>query len=220
VGRSSPRNAWNIPTAAIQNANGKFVAPSEAAAAAAESDATMDPATNLVTFAANPNDATAYNSYLMVESYLVVPTSASRPPRRRSSRSTFDSSSGRKPSRTRRRWISSADIGDCGRRLEVATELDDESVASAAVTTTTSSGGSPPAHELDDLDIDDIDHGSGGGDECRDGVPEPGIRGRAQGLPRPVRRTSSRPSRWGRAGGPGCSRASRLRRLRRREVRQ
>ena len=66
---------WNIPTAAIQNAAGKFVAPSEAAAAAAESDATMDPTTNLVTFTANANDAAAYNNYMMVESYLVVPIS-------------------------------------------------------------------------------------------------------------------------------------------------
>ncbi|MGO8862360.1 MAG: hypothetical protein ACLQRH_16580 [Acidimicrobiales bacterium] len=66
---------WNIPTAAIQNAAGKFVPPSEAAAAASEADATLDPTTNLVTFAANANNATAYNNYLMVESYLVVPTS-------------------------------------------------------------------------------------------------------------------------------------------------
>ncbi len=66
---------WNIPTAAIQNAAGKFVAPSEAAAAASEANATMDPTTNLVTFAANSNSATAYNNYMMVESYLVVPTS-------------------------------------------------------------------------------------------------------------------------------------------------
>jgi hypothetical protein len=66
---------WNIPTAAIVNAAGKFVSPSEAAAAASEADATMDPTTNLVTFTANPNNAAAYNNYLMVESYLVVPTS-------------------------------------------------------------------------------------------------------------------------------------------------
>ena len=66
---------WNIPTAAIQNAAGKYVAPSETAAAASEADATMDPTTNLVTFAANANDMAAYNNYLMVESYLVVPTS-------------------------------------------------------------------------------------------------------------------------------------------------
>ena len=66
---------WNIPTAAIQNAAMKFVAPSETAAAASEADATMDPATHLVTFAPNATDAAAYNNYLMVESYLVVPTS-------------------------------------------------------------------------------------------------------------------------------------------------
>lgn len=66
---------WNVPTAAIQNAAMKFVPPSEAAAAASEADATMDPTTHLVTFASNPSDQAAYNNYLMVESYLVVPTS-------------------------------------------------------------------------------------------------------------------------------------------------
>ena len=65
---------WNIATATIHTAAGKFVAPSESAAAASEGDATMDPTTNLVTFNANANDAAAYNNYLMVESYLVVPT--------------------------------------------------------------------------------------------------------------------------------------------------
>jgi len=70
---------WNLPTAAIQNAALKFVPPTEAAAAEAEADASMDPTTNLVTFAANPNDKTAYNNYLMVESYLVVPTSGLSP---------------------------------------------------------------------------------------------------------------------------------------------
>jgi hypothetical protein len=67
--------AWDIPTAALQNAAQQFVAPSEAAAAASEADATFDPTTNLVTFNANANDAAAYNNYMMVESYLVVPTS-------------------------------------------------------------------------------------------------------------------------------------------------
>lgn len=70
---------WNIPTAAVQNAAGKFVVPSEASAAASESDATMDPNTNLVTFAANASNAAAYNNYLMVESYLVVPTTGLAP---------------------------------------------------------------------------------------------------------------------------------------------
>ena len=40
----------------------------------AGSGITLDPATNLVTFNSQPTDATAYNNYLMVESYLVVPT--------------------------------------------------------------------------------------------------------------------------------------------------
>jgi ABC-type phosphate transport system substrate-binding protein len=71
--------AWNIPTAAIQNAEGAFVAPSSTSAAAAEVDATLaassDPTqNNLVTFNPSTSDAAAYNNYLMEESYLVVPT--------------------------------------------------------------------------------------------------------------------------------------------------
>ncbi|HUI04330.1 MAG TPA: hypothetical protein VLZ77_12360, partial [Acidimicrobiales bacterium] len=61
-----------------------FVAPSSASAAAAEADATLastaDPTTdNLVTFKASSTDAAAYNSYLMEEEYLVVPTSGLAP---------------------------------------------------------------------------------------------------------------------------------------------
>jgi hypothetical protein len=64
----------------VQNAQGSFVAPSTGSAAASEKDATLaatsDPTTNnLVTFNAAATDASAYNSYLMEESYLVVPTS-------------------------------------------------------------------------------------------------------------------------------------------------
>jgi ABC-type phosphate transport system substrate-binding protein len=66
---------WNVPTADIQNAQSAFVGPTEAAAAAAETHVTLDPTTNLVTFNADASDAGAYNNYLMVESYLVVPTS-------------------------------------------------------------------------------------------------------------------------------------------------
>ncbi len=70
---------WDLPTAAVQNAQGSFVAPTAASAEAAEADATFastsDPTTNnLVTFPASATDATAYNNYLMMESYLVVPT--------------------------------------------------------------------------------------------------------------------------------------------------
>jgi hypothetical protein len=70
---------WNLPTAAVENAAGSFVPPSTTAAAAAEADATLastsDPTTNnLVTFQPNTNDSAAYNSDLMLESYLVVPT--------------------------------------------------------------------------------------------------------------------------------------------------
>jgi hypothetical protein len=70
---------WDLPTAAIQNAQGSFVAPSATSAGAAEADATLastsDPTTNnIVTFMGNSTDAAAYNSYLMMEEYLVVPT--------------------------------------------------------------------------------------------------------------------------------------------------
>jgi hypothetical protein len=71
--------AWNLPTAAVQNAQGSYVIPSAAAAEASEADATLasttDPTTNnLVTFNASTSDAAAYNNYLMLESYLLVPT--------------------------------------------------------------------------------------------------------------------------------------------------
>ncbi len=70
---------WNLPTAAVDNAAGDPVVPSAAAATAAEGDATLastsSPTTdNLVTFQARTTDASAYNNYLMEESYLVVPT--------------------------------------------------------------------------------------------------------------------------------------------------
>jgi ABC-type phosphate transport system substrate-binding protein len=68
---------WNVPTAAIENADSKFVGPTESAAVAAESGSgmTLDPTNNLVTFNPDPTDSGAYNNYLMAESYLVVPTS-------------------------------------------------------------------------------------------------------------------------------------------------
>ena len=71
---------WDLPTAAVENAAGQPVVPSADAAKAAETDATLastsDPTTdNLVTsFNANATDTTAYNNYLMLESYLLVPT--------------------------------------------------------------------------------------------------------------------------------------------------
>jgi hypothetical protein len=71
----SPLGAqWNFPTAAVENAASVDVAPSEAAAQAAENSITLG-TDNTVTFNPNPQDATAYNSYLMLEDYLVVPTS-------------------------------------------------------------------------------------------------------------------------------------------------
>jgi cobalamin biosynthesis Mg chelatase CobN len=70
---------WNLMTGAIQNAANQFVPPSTAAAVASAGDAsfatTSDSTTNnLVTFNAVATDATAYNNFLMEESYLVVPT--------------------------------------------------------------------------------------------------------------------------------------------------
>jgi hypothetical protein len=69
---------WNLPTAAVENGAGVAVPPSAASAKAAQGDATLaatsDPTTNnLVTFDVTSTDANAYNAYLMMESYLVVP---------------------------------------------------------------------------------------------------------------------------------------------------
>lgn len=77
---------WNLPTAAVQNAapsttdpTPPFVIPSAASALAAEKQATLastsDPTTNnLVKFdTTDTPDPTAYNPFLMLESYLVVP---------------------------------------------------------------------------------------------------------------------------------------------------
>lgn len=69
---------WDFPTAALENAQGAFVPPSAASATAAENDATLaatsDPTTNnLVTFGASNTDAAAYNNFMMLESYLIVP---------------------------------------------------------------------------------------------------------------------------------------------------
>ena len=78
---------WDLPTAAVQNAAGNYVVPSAGAAKAAEASATLastsDPSTdNLVTFSASTTDpagcaatdACPYNNWLMLESYLLVPT--------------------------------------------------------------------------------------------------------------------------------------------------
>jgi hypothetical protein len=134
---------WNIPTAAIQNAAGKFVAPSEAAAAASEADATMDPTTNLVTFNGNANDAAAYNNYLMVESYLVVPTSGLTAAKAQKLAQYIRFVVGP---------IGQSDEATLGAApptsamvaadLKVATELDDESATSASTSTNAASGGS------------------------------------------------------------------------------
>lgn len=134
---------WNIPTAAIQNAAGKFVPPSESAAAASEADATMDPTTHLVTFAANASNTTAYNNYLMVESYLVVPTSDLTSPKAQKlaqyirfvvgpvAASDEETLGSAPPSPT----MVAAD-------LKVATVLDREAATSASISTTAASGDS------------------------------------------------------------------------------
>lgn len=72
---------WDLPSAAMQNAAGAFVAPTPASAQEAETgpNATMDPATNLVTFHPSTTDQAAYNNYLMAETYLVVPTNGLPP---------------------------------------------------------------------------------------------------------------------------------------------
>ncbi len=62
----------NIPTIALQNAAGAFVPPTLAATQAAVNDASMDTATDLVTFPQNAADAAAYPQVMM--SYLIVPT--------------------------------------------------------------------------------------------------------------------------------------------------
>jgi len=69
----SPLGAqWDLPTAAVENAASAEVAPSVASATAAEASSTLG-SDNTVTFTPS-TDATAYNNYLMVEDYLVVPT--------------------------------------------------------------------------------------------------------------------------------------------------
>lgn len=140
--------AWDIPTAALQNAALQFVAPSVASATAAEGDATLahasDPMTNnLVTFSASSSDATAYNNYLMEESYLVVPTST-LPAAKASALADLI------------RFVlgptGQGDIASFGAApataamdaagLQVASQLDVEAAQSAATTTSTTTAGS------------------------------------------------------------------------------
>jgi hypothetical protein len=144
VWAGSPQGTpWNIPTAAIQNAADDFVTPSEAAAAAAESHATVDPTTNLVTFNADASDAAAYNNYLMVESYLVVPTSGLPAEKAQKLAQLIRFMTGP---------VAASDEATVGSApptatmvaadLKVATELDDESAAATGSTSTTSPSGS------------------------------------------------------------------------------
>jgi len=138
---------WNLPTAAVQNLQGSFVAPSAASAQAAENDATLaqtsDPTTNnLVTFSTtNTTDAAAYNGYLMLESYFVVPTTGLSPDK----------------AQTLGQFIRYA-LGSAGQKvieglgaapatpamvtagLEVAQQLDAEAAAGTTTSTTTGSG--------------------------------------------------------------------------------
>jgi hypothetical protein len=136
---------WNIPTAAIENAAGQFVAPSETSAAAAESNTTVDPTTDLVTFNANASDAAAYNNYLMEESYLVVPTTGLTADKAQALAQFIRFVTGP---------VAASDMEVLGSApptptmvaadLKVATDLDDESAAASSVTasSTTPSGSS------------------------------------------------------------------------------
>jgi len=96
-----------------------------------------------VTFAANPNNATAYNNYLMVESYLVVPTSGLTAAKAQKLAQYIRFVVGP---------IGQSDEATLGAApptsamvaadLKVATELDDESATSASTSTNAASGGS------------------------------------------------------------------------------
>ena len=173
--------AWNIPTAAIQNAEGAFVAPSTTSAAAAEADATLaatsDPTTdNLVTFNPSTSDAAAYNSYLMEESYLVVPTSGLPSTKDYALADLIRFILGPKGQQDISSFgVAPATTAMVTAGLQVAGELDAEGAASAAGTTssttttttasstsTTSAAGVAGAGAVSSSGSDSSDTGSGG----------------------------------------------------------
>ena len=103
----------------------------------------MDPTTHVVTFAANASNATAYNNYLMVESYLVVPTS------------DLTSAKAQKLAQYIRFVVGPVAASDeetlgsapptptmVAADLKVATVLDGEAATSASISTTAASGSS------------------------------------------------------------------------------
>jgi hypothetical protein len=135
--------AWNLPTAAVQNAANAYVAPSAASALAAQSHITMsttsNPETdNLVQFNPSTTDTDAYNSYLMMQSYLVVPTNGLPPDKALALAQLVRFALG---------GTGQADITAMGAApatpdmvtagLKVAQELDAEAVTSSSTTTTT-----------------------------------------------------------------------------------
>jgi hypothetical protein len=145
---------WDLPTAAVQDAAGSFVAPSADSAKSAEGNATLasttDPKTNnLVTFNPSPTDGTAYNNVLMLESYLVVPTNGLPSDKALALAQFIRFAVG---------TAGQADITALGAApatsamatadLAVAQQLDAEAVSASsttATTTTTAAGASPPA---------------------------------------------------------------------------
>jgi len=138
---------WNVPTAQVQNAQGAFVGPTEAAAAAAESDAVLDPSTNLVTFNTNPGNAAAYNNYLMEESYLVVPTTG-LPAAKAKKLAQFIRFATGPTAQSDEEVLGAAPptAAMVAADLKVATELDTESVASTnAATSAQSTSTTAPA---------------------------------------------------------------------------
>jgi len=138
---------WNVPTAAIENAEGAFVGPTVAAAQAAESGngISLDPTTNLVTFNAQATSTTAYNNYLMVESYLVVPTNG-LPADKAVKLAQFIryilGPTGQ--SQIEVLGAAPATAAEAAAGLKVASELDGESVTSSTTGGTTTTGNSAP----------------------------------------------------------------------------
>ena len=63
----------NLPDVSIENAAGGFVEPSLTSMEAAFANATLDPASNLVSFGTSTTDETAYPAQMMTADYLEVP---------------------------------------------------------------------------------------------------------------------------------------------------
>jgi hypothetical protein len=137
---------WNLPTAAVQNAAGAFVPPTATAAEAAESHATVtatsDPTTNnIVTFNPDGTDMTAYNNFLMMESYLVVPTNGLAPDKAMALAQFIRFALGGQGQQDiQQLGAAGATPAMVTAGLQVAQLLDQEAVSNAATTTTTTGG--------------------------------------------------------------------------------